>query len=223
MRSKEVANDYRYFPCPDLLPVIVSDETIEALRRALPELPDARQARFVEQYALSTYDAGVLSSDASTASFFETVATHCGNPKLAANWTMGELSAALNNAGLGFADSPVSADQLAGMVARIADNSISGKMAKQVFEAMWQGGGNADEIIDAKGLKQVTDSGALEKIVTDVLDSNPTMVEDFINSDENKRKKKLGGFMGQIMKASKGQANPQQVNQILLQKLNELL
>ena len=223
MRSKEEAHDYRYFPCPDLLPVIVSDETIEALRRALPELPDARQARFVEQYALSTYDAGVLSSDASTASFFETVATHCGNPKLAANWTMGELSAALNNAGLGFADSPVSADQLAGMVARIADNSISGKMAKQVFEAMWQGGGNADEIIDAKGLKQVTDSGALEKIVTDVLDSNPTMVEDFINSDKNKRKKKLGGFMGQIMKASKGQANPQQVNQILLQKLNELL
>jgi aspartyl-tRNA(Asn)/glutamyl-tRNA(Gln) amidotransferase subunit B len=109
------------------------------------------------------------------------------------------------------------------MVARIADNSISGKMAKQVFEAMWQGEGNADEIIDAKGLKQVSDSGALEKIVTDVLDANPTMVEDFINSDENKRKKKLGGFMGQIMKASKGQANPQQVNQILLQKLNELL
>ncbi len=136
---------------------------------------------------------------------------------------MGELSAALNNAGLGVADRSVCADQRAGMVARIADNSISGKMAKQVFEAMWQGGGNADEIIDAKGLKQVTDSGALEKIVTDVLDSNPTMVEDFINSDENKRKKKLGGFMGQIMKASKGQANPQQVNQILLQKLNELL
>ena len=223
MRSKEEANDYRYFPCPDLLPVIVSDETIEKLRRALPELPDARQTRFMEQYILSNYDAGVLSSDASTAHFFEIVAANSGNPKIAANWTMGELSAALNNAGLNITDSPVSAELLAGMIVRIADNSISGKMAKQVFEAMWQGEGNADEIIEAKGLQQVSDSGALAKIVADVLEANPAMVEDFIASDENKRKKKLGGFMGQIMKASKGQANPQQVNQILSQKLNELL
>jgi aspartyl-tRNA(Asn)/glutamyl-tRNA(Gln) amidotransferase subunit B len=136
---------------------------------------------------------------------------------------MGELSGALNTAGLSFIESPVTAQQLAGMVVRISDNSISGKMAKQVFEAMWQGEGNADEIIQAKGLKQVSDSGALEKIVAEVLDGNPAMVEDFINTDESKRKKKLGGFMGQIMKASKGQANPQQVNQILLQKLNALL
>ena len=223
MRSKEEANDYRYFPCPDLLPVLVSDEAIEELRRALPELPDARQKRFVSQYALSDYDSEIIASDSNMSAFFETVAKDSSNAKLAANWVMGELSGALNTAGLSFIESPVTAQQLAGMVVRISDNSISGKMAKQVFEAMWQGEGNADEIIQAKGLKQVSDSGALEKIVAEVLDGNPAMVEDFINTDESKRKKKLGGFMGQIMKASKGQANPQQVNQILLQKLNALL
>jgi aspartyl-tRNA(Asn)/glutamyl-tRNA(Gln) amidotransferase subunit B len=155
--------------------------------------------------------------------FFETVAKDSNNPKLAANWVKGELSGSLNYADLGFTESPVSAQQLAGMIVRIADNSISGKIAKQVFEAMWQGEGTADKIIQAKGLKQVSDSGALEKIVVEVLDGNPAMIEDFINTDKSKRKKKLGGFMGQIMKASKGQANPQQVSQILLQKLNALL
>ncbi len=223
MRSKEEANDYRYFPCPDLLPVIVSDETIEQLRRSMPELPDARQARFVEQYGLSEYDAGILGSDAPMAAYFETVTDQSGNAKLAANWTMGELAGRLNNEDISIGKSPVSAEQLAGMIARIADNSISGKMAKQVFEAMWAGEGSADEIIEARGLKQVSDSGALEQIVADVLAANQAMVDDYINTDEAKRKKKLGGFMGQIMKASKGQANPQQVNQILLQKLNELL
>jgi aspartyl-tRNA(Asn)/glutamyl-tRNA(Gln) amidotransferase subunit B len=136
---------------------------------------------------------------------------------------MGELAGRLNNEDISIGKSPVSAEQLAGMIARIADNSISGKMAKQVFEAMWAGEGSADEIIEARGLKQVSDSGALEQIVADVLAANQAMVDDYINTDEAKRKKKLGGFMGQIMKASKGQANPQQVNQILLQKLNELL
>ena len=223
MRSKEEANDYRYFPCPDLLPVLISDATIEELRQALPELPDARQKRFVSQYALSDYDSNHMASDSNMSAFFEVVAKGSSNAKLAANWVMGELSGALNNADLNFSGSPVSPQQLAGMVARIEDNSISGKMAKLVFEAMWKGEGTADEIIQAKGLKQVSDSGALEKIVAEVLDANLAMVEDFINSDESKRKKKLGGFMGQIMKASKGQANPQQVNQILLQKLNELL
>ena len=223
MRSKEEANDYRYFPCPDLLPVIVSDETIEQLRGSMPELPDARQARFVEQYGLSEYDAGILGSDAPMAAYFETVTDQSGNAKLAANWTMGELAGRLNNEDISIGKSPVSAEQLAGMIARIADNSISGKMAKQVFEAMWAGEGSADEIIEARGLKQVSDSGALEQIVADVLAANQAMVDDYINTDEAKRKKKLGGFMGQIMKASKGQANPQQVNQILLQKLNELL
>ena len=223
MRSKEEANDYRYFPCPDLLPVIVSDEQVEELRRKLPELPDARQARFVEQYELSEYDAGILSSDAAMANYFEAVSTACKNAKLAANWTMGELSACLNNEDLSIANSPVSAEQLAGLIIRIADNSISGKMAKQVFEGIWAGEGSADEIIEARGLKQVSDSSALEQMVADVLTSNQAMVDDYINTDEAKRKKKLGGFMGQIMKASKGQANPQQVNQILAQKLNELL
>jgi aspartyl-tRNA(Asn)/glutamyl-tRNA(Gln) amidotransferase subunit B len=223
MRSKEEANDYRYFPCPDLLPVIVSDETIEQLRRTMPELPDARRARFVEQYHLSDYDAGVLSSDAAMAAYFETATAASGNAKLAANWTMGELSARLNNQDLSIAKSPVSAEQLGGLIARIADNSISGKMAKEVFEGIWAGEGDADQIIEARGLKQVSDSGALEQMVADVLAANQAMVDDYINTDEAKRKKKLGGFMGQIMKASKGQANPQQVNQILAQKLNELL
>ena len=223
MRSKEEANDYRYFPCPDLLPVIVSDETIEELRRNLPELPDARRARFADQYSLSDYDAGVLSSDAAMAAYFETATKTSGNAKLAANWSMGELSARLNNEDLSIAKSPVSAEQLGGLIARIADNSISGKMAKEVFEGIWAGEGDAGQIIEARGLKQVSDSGALEQLVADVLTANQAMVEDYINTDEAKRKKKLGGFMGQIMKASKGQANPQQVNQILAQKLNELL
>jgi aspartyl-tRNA(Asn)/glutamyl-tRNA(Gln) amidotransferase subunit B len=223
MRSKEEANDYRYFPCPDLLPVIVSDATIEELRRNMPELPDARQARFVEQYGLSDYDASVLGSDAAMAAYFESAAEQSGNAKLAANWTMGELAGRLNNEDIAISKSPVSAEQLAGLISRIADNSISGKMAKQVFEGIWAGEGSADEIIAARGLKQVSDSGALEKMVEDVLAANQAMVDDYINTDEAKRKKKLGGFMGQIMKASQGQANPQQVNQILLQKLNELL
>ena len=223
MRSKEEANDYRYFPCPDLLPVIVTDETIDELRRSLPELPDARMERFIRKYSLSTYDANILASDPTMSVFFESSATRSNNPKLTANWMIGELTARLNNENLTFINSPVSAEQLAGLVARVADNSISNKMAKQVFDAIWQGEGSADEIIETKGLKQVSDSGALEEIVTDVLEANPAMVEDFVNSDEGKRKKKLGGFMGQIMKASKGQANPQQVNKILLQKLNELL
>ena len=223
MRSKEEANDYRYFPCPDLLPVIVTDEQVAELRRNLPELPDARQSRFTEQYSLSDYDSGILSSDAAMAKYFEAVTSVCNNAKLAANWTMGELAARLNNEDLSVANSPVSAEQLAGLITRIADNSISGKMAKEVFEGIWAGEGSADEIIEARGLKQVSDSGALEQMVADVLAANQAMVDDYINTDEAKRKKKLGGFMGQIMKASKGQANPQQVNQILAKKLNELL
>ena len=223
MRSKEEANDYRYFPCPDLLPVIVTDEQVAELRRNLPELPDARQSRFTEQYSLSDYDSGILSSDAAMAKYFEAVTSVCNNAKLAANWTMGELAARLNNEDLSVTNSPVSAEQLAGLITRIADNSISGKMAKEVFEGIWAGEGSADEIIEARGLKQVSDSGALEQMVADVLAANQAMVDDYINTDEAKRKKKLGGFMGQIMKASKGQANPQQVNQILAKKLNELL
>ena len=223
MRSKEEANDYRYFPCPDLLPVIVSDQTLDELRSSLPELPDARKSRFTQQYLLSDYDAEILASDTSNAEFFESVAEKTKNPKLAANWVIGDLTARLNMENKNISNSPVSSSQLAGLILRISDNTISNKMAKQVFDAIWLGEGNADEIIEARGLKQLSDSGSLEKIVTEVIEANPAMVTDYVNSDESKRKKKMGGFMGQIMKASRGQANPQQVNQILLEKLNELI
>ena len=223
MRSKEEANDYRYFPCPDLLPVVLSDEHVAQLRANLPELPDARQARFMEQYQLSQYDADILSTDTSMANYFEQATAKSGNPKLTANWVAGELSARLNAENISLEQSPVSAEQLAGLIVRIADNSISGKMAKQVFEGIWDGQGDADQIIESRGLKQVSDSGALEAMVDKVLANNQAMVDDYINTDPDKRKKKLGGFMGQIMKASKGQANPQQVSQILAQKLNEML
>ena len=223
MRSKEEANDYRYFPCPDLLPVVISDEHIEQLRSNLPELPDARQQRFIDQYDLSEYDAGVLSTDSSVANYFEQTVSQSKNAKLTANWVSGELSARLNAENLSISYSPVSAEQLAGLIVRIADNSISSKMAKQVFDGIWNGEGDADQIIEKRGLKQVSDSGALESMVDEVLANNQAMVEDYINTDPDKRKKKLGGFMGQIMKASKGQANPQQVSQILAKKLAELL
>ena len=223
MRSKEEANDYRYFPCPDLLPVVISDEHVEQLRSKLPELPDAKQQRFIEQYDLSEYDASVLSTHAAIANYFEQTASQSKNAKLTANWVSGELSARLNAESLSIGQSPVSAEQLAGLIVRIADNSISSKMAKQVFDGIWNGEGDADQIIEKRGLKQVSDSGALESMVTEVLASNQAMVDDYINTDPDKRKKKLGGFMGQIMKASKGQANPQQVSQILAKKLAELL
>jgi aspartyl-tRNA(Asn)/glutamyl-tRNA(Gln) amidotransferase subunit B len=223
MRSKEEANDYRYFPCPDLLPVVISDEHVAQLRSQLPELPDAKQQRFIDQYDLSEYDAGVLSTDATVANYFEQTASQSKNAKLAANWVSGELSARLNAESINIGQSPVSAEQLAGLIVRIADNSISSKMAKQVFDGIWNGEGDADHIIEKRGLKQVSDSGALESMVAEVLASNQAMVDDYINTDPDKRKKKLGGFMGQIMKASKGQANPQQVSQILAKKLAELL
>ena len=223
MRSKEEANDYRYFPCPDLLPVVISDEHVEQLRAVLPELPDARQHRFIDEYGLSQYDASVLSADAAMAAYFEQTAKQSNNAKLSANWVAGELSARLNAENISLEQSPVSADQLAGLITRITDNSISGKMAKQVFEGIWNGEGDADQIIEKRGLKQVSDSGALEAMVDEVLANNQAMVDDYINTDADKRKKKLGGFMGQIMKASKGQANPQQVSQILSQKLSKLI
>jgi len=223
MRSKEEANDYRYFPCPDLLPIVIEDETIEQLRSNLPELPDTRHQRFIEQYGLSDYDAAVLGDDATMAHYFEAVTDVCKDAKQAANWIMGELSARLNAKEMVISQSPVDAKSLGQMVLRIIDKTISSKMAKEVLQAMWEGEGQPDEIIEQRGLKQVSDSGALEQIVADVIANNTAMVEDYVNAEESKRKKKLGGFMGQIMKASKGQANPQQVNAILLNKLNELL
>ena len=220
MRSKEEAMDYRYFPCPDLLPVLIDETYIDAVRASLPELPDTRQARFTEQYGLSAYDADILSADAAVAQYFEATTAACGDAKLSANWIMGELSARLNSESKVIGESAVTAAQLGGLIARIKDNTLSSKIAKQVFDAMWAGEGDADAVIAARGLKQVSDAGALEKIVDDIIAANAGQVEQYRAADEGKQKKLLGFFVGQIMKASKGQANPGLVNEILAKKLN---
>lgn len=214
MRSKEEANDYRYFPDPDLLPVIISDAQIETARAALPELPAARRERFVADFGVTEYDAHVLTLTREMSDFYEAVVAAAGGAaqgKVSANWVMGEFSGALNKAGLELADSPVSAEKLGGMVARIVDNTISGKIAKQVFGFMWDEGKTADEIIAEKGLKQETDTGAIEAIIKDVLAANEKMVEEFKSGKE----KAFNGLVGQVMKASKGKANPAQVNDLM--------
>jgi aspartyl-tRNA(Asn)/glutamyl-tRNA(Gln) amidotransferase subunit B len=220
MRSKEVANDYRYFPEPDLLPVVLSEADIAEIGEALPELPLARRARFQSEYGLSDYDAGVLTDERAVADFFEVTAQACKDPKLAANWVQGELLGALNTADLKITASPVSAGQLAGLIARIKDQSISGKIAKQVFEAMWNGEGDADAIIEKRGLKQVSDSGALEAMVDQVVSENPDQVAQYRAAEPAKRKKMTGFFVGKIMQASRGQANPQMVNELLMKRLD---
>ena len=220
MRSKEEANDYRYFPCPDLLPVVIEQSLVDQLKTTMPELPDAKRQRFEQAYGLSSYDAALLTTERAIADYFEAAADTAGEAKIAANWVNGELSAALNRDGLSIANSPVSASQLGGLIQRIVDNTISGKIAKQVFEALWNGeGDSADAVIDRKGLKQVSDTGALGAMVDDVLAANPDQVEQFRGADEGKRKKMLGFFVGQIMKASKGQANPGVINKLLNEKL----
>jgi len=222
MRSKEVANDYRYFPEPDLLPVVIDDTYISDLAELLPELPTDKRHRFVQQYELSAYDADVLSDSRELADYFEQVASAAGDAKMAANWVQVELLGALNRENLDIADSPVTADNLGGLLARIQDNSISGKIAKQVFDAMWQGeeGGKADAIIEARGLKQVSDSGALEAMVEEVINGHAEQVAQYKAADPAKQKKLLGFFVGQVMKLSKGQANPGMVNQLLAKKLS---
>jgi aspartyl-tRNA(Asn)/glutamyl-tRNA(Gln) amidotransferase subunit B len=219
MRSKEVANDYRYFPEPDLLPIVIDDSYVEALRQQLPELPTQKRDRFVQQYGLGIYDANVLADSRDLADYFEAVVAGCGDAKIAANWVQVELLGLLNRGELELASCPVSATDLAGLIARILDNSISGKIAKQVFEAMWQGEGSADAIIEARGLKQVSDSGELESMVDEVIANSAAQVEQYLAADEGKRKKLVGYFVGQVMKLSKGQANPQMVNQLLAKKL----
>ncbi len=216
MRSKEEANDYRYFPDPDLLPVEISAEYIDAVRETLPELPAAKQQRFVDEYGLKADDADILTVSRPLADYYEAVvAATDAKPQAAANWVVGDLTGALNKEGLEIGDSKISAENLAGLVSRIADNTISGKIAKQVFEAMWAGEGSADEIIEAKGLKQITDSSAIEAIVDKVIEANPSQVAEFKAGKD----KLIGFFVGQVMKESKGQANPGQVNQILKDKL----
>ncbi|MDG4812194.1 Asp-tRNA(Asn)/Glu-tRNA(Gln) amidotransferase subunit GatB [Hydrogenovibrio sp. 3SP14C1] len=215
MREKEEANDYRYFPCPDLLPVVITEEDIEAVRAEMPEMPDAKRKRYVADFNLSDYDAAFLTGSRAMAEYFEAVVAKTNEAKVSANWVMGELSKSLNQNGLDVADSPVSADMLAGLIERIQDNTISGKIAKQVFDAMLSGEGSADEIVENKGLKQITDSSAIEALVDDVLANNTAQVEAYKGGQE----KMFGFFVGQVMKASQGQANPAQVNQILKDKL----
>ncbi len=212
MRTKEEANDYRYFPDPDLLPLVVEAELVEAARRDLPELPDAKRQRFMTEYGLSSYDAGVLTASRELADFFETVAGHC-QAKLAANWVMGDFAALLNKENREVDTSPVSAAQLGKLLQRIEDNTISGKIAKDVFEAMWagEGQGDADAIIEARGLRQITDDSAIEAMVAEIIANNPKQLEQYRAGKE----KLFGFFVGQVMKASQGKANPAQVNDIL--------
>ena len=215
MRGKEDANDYRYFPDPDLLPVEITPEFIESVRATLPELPDAKKARFMEAYKLSAYDADMLTQSRDVADYFEAVAQACGDAKLAANWVNGELAAALNRANLEIAAVPVTADAFAGLLKRILDNTISGKIAKEVFDAMWNGEGSADAVIEQKGLKQITDTGAIEAMIDEIIATNPKQTAEYRSGKD----KLFGFFVGAAMKASKGKANPEQVNAILKQKL----
>lgn len=225
MRSKEEANDYRYFPDPDLLPVELDEAFIDSIRASLPELPDQKAARFASQYGLSVYDAGVLTASRELADYYESVVREGGggaarpDPKLAANWVMGELAAALNKDGLEIegvaASGKMPAQRLAGLLQRIADQTISGKIAKEVFEAMWSSGSAADAIIESKGLKQITDTGAIEKAIDEVMARNPGQLADFRSGKD----KLFGFFVGQVMKATGGKANPAQLNELLKKKL----
>ena len=216
MRSKEEANDYRYFPDPDLLPVIVTDEDIEIIRNNLPELPEQKCQRFISDLGLSDYNAELLTSSRELADYFETaLALAPDQSKLLVNWILGDLSGALNRSDLDIQSSPINAAMLVTLLQRISDNTISGKIAKEVFEAMWQGEGNADSIIESRGLKQITDSSAIEGLINEVIAANPNQVAEFQAGKE----KMLGFFVGQIMKQSKGKANPGQVNQMLRDKL----
>jgi aspartyl-tRNA(Asn)/glutamyl-tRNA(Gln) amidotransferase subunit B len=221
MRSKEEANDYRYFPDPDLLPVVITQDQIDAIKADLPELPEARKTRFETQFGLSDYDARVLTGSRELADFFEATVAAAGgdsDAKAAANWVMGDLLGALNKADKDITDSPVNPMQLGGMIARIKDSTISGKIAKIVFSDMMSGSGQtADQIISDKGLKQETDTGAIEAIIRDVLAANPTMVDDVKGGKE----KAFNGLVGQVMKASKGKANPAQVNELMKKLLAE--
>ncbi|MGE8355225.1 MAG: Asp-tRNA(Asn)/Glu-tRNA(Gln) amidotransferase subunit GatB [Microvirgula sp.] len=215
MRSKEDAHDYRYFPDPDLLPLEVTDADLDAVRADMPELPGEMKARFIDAYGVSAYDAGALTQDLHTARYFEAVAKLSGQGKLAANWIAGEIAARLNREEKTLADVPVSAERFSGLLVRIADNTLSNKLAKQVFDAMWDGELDADAIIERDGLKQVSDAGAIEKLVEDAIAANPKAVEEFRAGKE----KALNALAGQVMKASRGKANPGQVQEILRQKL----
>jgi len=215
MRSKEDAHDYRYFPDPDLLPVRISQAQIDATRADMPELPGQMKARFVEAFGVSAYDAALLTTSLAQARYFEAVAQASAQGKLAANWINGEIAARLNRDGLDIAACPINAERLAGLIVRIADGTLSNKLAKQVFDALWESELSADQVIERDGLKQVSDVGAIEKMVEEAIAANPKAVEEFRAGKE----KALNALAGQVMKASKGKANPAQVQEILKQKL----
>ena len=216
MRSKEAANDYRYFPDPDLLPVLLEPAFVEAVRATLPELPDDKAARFVRDYGLSDYDAGVLTASREIAAFYEDVLQRVGSdPKLCANWVMGDFSAFLNRDNLEGGAAKVDAVHLAGLVLRIVDATISGKIAKEIFEAMWESGASADAVIEQQGLRQITDTGAIEAAIDEVMARNPGQLADYRSGKD----KLFGFFVGQVMKATGGKANPAQLNELLKAKL----
>ncbi len=217
MRSKEEAMDYRYFPDPDLLPVDIEPSFIDDIKQTLPEMPDDKKNRFISDFGLNANDADTLIASKELADYYETTVKFSGNEtRLSANWVIVELSGTLNKEGIELNASPVSAQMLGDMIKRIADDTISGKIAKQVFEAMWNGQGSADEIIQSKGLKQVTDTGAIEKIIDDIISANPQQVEQFRGGKD----KVFGFFVGQVMKQTQGKANPKQVNELLRKKLS---
>jgi len=215
MRGKEEAHDYRYFPDPDLVPLVISPEWIEEVRATLPELPEVKRGRFVEELGMSVYDAGVLASDRALADYFDACVALGSDAKSCANWIMGELLRKLKETDTEITDVPITPELLTGLLARIADNTISGKIAKTVFEKMWQKGQTADQIIDAEGLKQVTDSGAIEGLVDEVIAANPDQVAEYLGGKD----KLIGFFVGKVMQASQGKANPGMVNQLLKKKL----
>ncbi len=218
MRSKEEANDYRYFPDPDLMPVEITDDFIQQVKQTLPELPLAKRERFIKQFSLSDYEAKVLTSSIALANFYETVlqTVKPENAKLTANWILGEVSAALNKNNLDIEQIAITPLQLSKLILRIADNTISGKIAKTVFEIMWESKQDPDTIIEQQGLKQVTDSGAIEQIIDTVIANNPTQVQEY----KSGKQQLFGFFVGQVMKASQGKANPEQVNALLRDKLS---
>jgi aspartyl-tRNA(Asn)/glutamyl-tRNA(Gln) amidotransferase subunit B len=216
MRSKEEANDYRYFPDPDLLPVVIDDELLKAIKDRLPELPSEKKARFIDKFGLSEYDAENLTSQKAMADYYEIIIDKGADVKLSANWVMGELSASLNKNQIDIQDSPISASELFNLISRITDNTISGKIAKDVFRLMWDEKRSVDEIIKDQGLEQMTDIGALELVIDEIIAKNLNQVEQFKNGNT----KLLGFFVGQVMKATQGKANPKQVNQILNDRLS---
>ena len=216
MRSKEEANDYRYFPDPDLLPVVIDDELLKEIKDRLPELPSEKKARFIDKFGLSEYDAENLTSQKAMADYYEIIIDKGADVKLSANWVMGELSASLNKNQIDIQDSPISASELFNLISRITDNTISGKIAKDVFRLMWDEKRSVDEIIKDQDLEQMTDIGALELVIDQIIAKNLNQVEQFKNGNT----KLLGFFVGQVMKATQGKANPKQVNQILNDRLS---